>query len=67
MCEREIFMIWILAIMIVVLIVFTIKEVFFDGELFFYDYQTLLDNYSDDKQVEDFKKFIPKEILETCS
>ena len=34
MCEREIFMIWILAIMIVVLIVFTIKEVFFDGELF---------------------------------
>lgn len=67
MCEREIFMIWILAIMIVVLIVFTIKEVFLDGELFFYDYQTLLDNYSDDKQVEDFKKFIPKEILETCS
>lgn len=28
MCEREIFMIWILAIMMVVLIVFTIKEVF---------------------------------------
>lgn len=34
MCEREIFMIWILAIVIVVLIVFTIKKVFFDGELF---------------------------------
>lgn len=36
-------------------------------ELFFYDYQILLDNYLDDKQVENFKKFIPKEILEICS